>query len=160
MKVGADNVSHTSMARERRRGGVLRRLVLWTAVAGLLATGVVGFVLWRELTADLPPVEQLLRYQPPVATRVFADDGTLIGEFYVERRYLVPLDRVPQHVRLAFLAAEDADFYRHRGINPLSIVRALAANLTHHQVVQGGSTITQQVVKTLLLTPERSYERK
>src|SRR6185369_15178523 len=93
-------------------------------------------------------------------TRIFADDGTLIGEFYVERRYLVPLDRIPAHVRLAFLAAEDADFYRHRGIDPVSIGRAALANVLHHQVVQGGSTITQQVVKQLLLTPERSYERK
>jgi penicillin-binding protein 1A len=63
-------------------------------------------------------------------------------------------------VRLAFLAAEDADFYRHGGVDPLSIARAFLTNLLHHEVVQGGSTITQQVVKALLLTPERSYERK
>src|SRR5262249_46305670 len=108
----------------------------------------------------LPPVDQLLRYHPPVATRVYADDNTLIGEFYVERRYLVPLDRIPQHVRRAFLAAEDADFYRHRGVDPIGIARALVTNLARHRVTQGGSTITQQVVKALLLTPERSYERK
>ena len=148
------------MAQQRRRGGVLRRIAVWSATAVVLAAALVGFVLYRELTAELPPVEQLLRYQPPVATRVFADDGTVIGEFYVERRYLVPLDRVPAHVRLAFLAAEDADFYRHRGVNPVSILRALVTNLLRHHVTQGGSTITQQVVKGLLLTPERSYERK
>src|SRR3989442_3037617 len=148
------------MARQRGRGGVLRRIAVGSATAVVLAAALVGFVLYRELTAELPPVEQLLRYQPPVATRVFADDGTVIGEFYVERRYLVPLDRVPAHVRLAFLAAEDADFYRHRGVNPVSILRALVTNVLRHQVTQGGSTITQQVVKGLLLTPERSYERK
>ncbi len=147
------------MAR-RGRGSWLRRLVLWTALVGVLATGIVAFVLYREITRDLPPVDQLLNYQPPVASRVYSDDGTLIGEFYVERRYLVPLARIPQHVRLAFLAAEDADFYRHRGIDPISILRAFGTNLIHHHVVQGGSTITQQVVKALLLTPERSYERK
>jgi penicillin-binding protein 1A len=147
------------MARQRRVGP-LWRLVLGTAAAGALAAAVGGFVLYREITRDLPPVDQLLRYQPPVATRIFADDGTLIGEFYVERRYLVPLARVPQHVRLAFLAAEDADFYRHRGVDPLSIARAMVTNVLHYQVVQGGSTITQQVVKALLLSPERSYERK
>ena len=147
------------MARPRR-AGVLRRIVAWSVVAGLLAAGVAGFVVYREVTTDLPPVDQLLRYQPPVATRIFADDGALIGEFYVERRYLVPLAAIPPHVRLAFLAAEDADFYRHHGVNPLSILRAFVANLLHHQVVQGGSTITQQVVKALLLSPERSYERK
>jgi penicillin-binding protein 1A len=126
----------------------------------MLAAGVAGFVVYREVTADLPPVDQLLRYQPPVTTRIFSDDGTLIGEFYVERRYLVALARVPQHVRQAFLAAEDSEFYRHRGVDPVGIARALVMNLTHRRVMQGGSTITQQVVKALLLTPERSYERK
>jgi penicillin-binding protein 1A len=148
------------MARRRRFAGVLGRIVLWLGVAGVLAAGIVGFVLWHEVTAELPPVDQLLHYKPPVATRIYADDGSLIGEFYVERRYLVPLQQIPEPVRLAFLAAEDADFYRHRGVEPISMLRALGNNILHHQVVQGGSTITQQVVKQLLLTPERSYERK
>lgn len=129
-------------------------------MAGGLALALVGVILWRELTADLPPVDQLLTYRPPVVTRIFAEDGTLIGEFYVERRYVVPLESVPSHVRLAFLAAEDADFYSHPGIDPAGIARALLTNVLAKQVVQGGSTITQQVVKTLLLTPERSLERK
>ena len=125
-----------------------------------MAGVVAGAVVYRELTSDLPPVDQLLRYQPPTATRVFADDGTLIGEFYVERRYLVPLARVPMHVRLAFLGAEDADFYRHRGVDPLSIARAFLNNMRSGATRQGGSTITQQVVKNLLLTNERSWQRK
>ena len=144
----------------QRRWGWLRRLVGWTAVAVLLAGGAVGWVLYREITKDLPPVEQLARYKPPVTTRIYSDDGTLIGEFFVERRYLVPLAAVPQQVRLAFLAAEDSDFYTHRGVDPVGILRAMVMNFTHHRVVQGGSTITKQVVKALLLTPERSYERK
>src|SRR6185295_3690032 len=124
------------------------------------ACGITAFVIYREISAELPPVDQLLHYQPPAATRIFAADNTLIGEFYVERRYLIPLTRIPEHVRLAFLAAEDADFYRHRGIDPTGIGRAFLTNLTRQGVVQGGSTITQQVVKALLLSPERSYERK
>jgi len=148
------------VAPKQRRGGTLRRVVLWVTVAGALACGIAGYVLYREVTSDLPPVDQLLKYQPPVATRIFADDGSLIGEFYTERRYLMPLDRVPNHVRLAFLAAEDAQFYTHRGVNPTSVLRALWANMSSNRVVQGGSTITQQVVKALLLTPERSLERK
>jgi penicillin-binding protein 1A len=148
------------MARQARAVGVFGRLVRWVVLAGLLAGGLAGFVLYRELSSDLPPVDQLLRYQPPTATRVFADDGTLIGEFYVERRYLVPLARVPMHVRLAFLGAEDADFYRHRGVDPFSIVRAVVNNLRSGSRLQGGSTITQQVVKNLLLTNERSWQRK
>ena len=148
------------MAKRRRRLGWLGRIALWTAVTGALAAGILGVVLYQEITTDLPPVDQILHYKPPVATRIYSDDGTLIGEFYVERRYLVPLERIPQHVRLAFLAAEDADFYRHRGVDPEGMARALVANLFHGHVVQGGSTITQQVVKALLLSPERSYERK
>jgi len=134
------------MAKRRRRLGWLGRIVLWTAVTGALAAGILGVVLYQEITTDLPPVDQILHYKPPVTTRIYSDDGTLIGEFYVERRYLVPLERIPQHVRLAFLAAEDADFYRHRGVDPEGMARALVANLFHGHVVQGGSTITQQVV--------------
>jgi penicillin-binding protein 1A len=148
------------MARKARPIGVFGRIVRWVVVAGLLAGTLAGVVLYRELSSDLPPVDQLLRYQPPTATRVFADDGTLIGEFFVERRYLVPLARVPMHVRLAFLAAEDADFHRHRGVDPLSIARAFLHNLRSGATRQGGSTITQQVVKNLLLTNERSWQRK
>ena len=138
----------------------IRRVVGTLLVAGVVAVGAVGFVVYREISQDLPPVDQLLSYQPPTTTQVFAEDGTMLGEFYVERRYLVPLDRVPNHVRLAFLAAEDADFYRHPGVDPFGIARAFIANMANKRVVQGGSTITQQVVKTLLLTPERSFERK
>src|SRR5438045_8969039 len=129
------------MAGERRRRGGIRRIVLWTAVAGVLACGVAGFVLYREVTADLPPVDQLLNYKPPVTTRIYSDDETLIGEFYVERRYLTPLARIPAHVRLAFLAAEDAEFYRHRGIDPFGIARAVLATPLHHRLRPGGGPL-------------------
>ncbi|HWP66886.1 MAG TPA: PBP1A family penicillin-binding protein, partial [Candidatus Limnocylindria bacterium] len=132
----------------------------WGLALGLLGGTVAGVILYLEITSALPPVDQLLTYRPPVATRVFADDGTPIAEFFVERRYLVPLERIPVRVRQAFLAAEDADFYEHRGIDPISIARALWTNLRSSGIRQGASTITQQVVKTLLLTPERSFERK
>ncbi len=139
---------------------VALKVVLWgvATVAVLVVLAVVA--VWRELTGDLPPATELLDYRPPAATRVYAADGTLIGEFYVERRYLLPLDQIPEHVKLAFLAAEDVDFYTHRGVNPMSIARALLANLQSGEIVQGASTITQQVVKQLLLTPERTFERK
>src|SRR5207247_9595548 len=111
----AGNVQERTMKAQRRRGGWFRRILLWTVVASMLAGGIAAFVVYRELTADLPPVDQLARYRPPVTTRIFAEDGTLIGEFYVERRYLVPLEHVPEHVRRAFLAASAADFSRPRG---------------------------------------------
>ena len=138
----------------------LLRIVGWGAVAVGAVVSLVGWALWRELTMDLPTVTELLDYRPPTATTIVAADGTPIGELYLERRYLVPIADVPEHVRRAFLASEDAEFYRHRGIDPVGIGRALLANLRQGEIVQGASTITQQVVKQLLLTAERSYERK
>jgi penicillin-binding protein 1A len=127
----------------------------------LLLSGVaaMGLAYW-ELSTTLPPVQQLAQYHPPVATQVLADDGTVIGEFYFEKRYVVPVREVPAVVRNAFIAAEDDTFYEHGGINPLSILRALINDVVAGGKIQGGSTITQQVVKSLLLTPQKSYERK
>jgi penicillin-binding protein 1A len=133
--------------------------VLWSGVALVVLAGLVGIAVWRELTQDLPTVTELLDYRPPTATRVYAADGTPVGEFYIERRYLMPIAQVPAHVRRAFLAAEDADFYQHPGIDRRAS-RALLANLRRREIVQGASTITQQVVKHLLLSPERTFERK
>ncbi len=141
------------------RAALLRILVV-ALLFGATVAGVVGFLVLREIRKDLPPVDQLAAYRPAVATQVYALGGELVGEFFLERRYLVPLDRIPVVVREAFIAAEDSNFYRHRGVDVASIARALLNNLFAGGVVQGGSTITQQVVKSLLLTPERSYERK
>jgi penicillin-binding protein 1A len=146
------------------RVATLRRTVrlLFTFLVGLVFVAVAGvavFVYW-ELTTNLPDVETLARYQPAMATQVLADDGTVIGEFYLEKRYVVPITRIPPTVRNAFIAAEDDAFYRHGGIDPSGIVRALLNNWMSGDKLQGGSTITQQVVKSLLLSPKKSYERK
>ncbi len=116
--------------------------------------------MYWELTTNLPPIDKLAQYRPPVATEIFADDGTVIGEFYLEKRYLLPIERIPPRVRNAFIAAEDDTFYEHGGVDPISIVRAFVNNVAAGGKVQGGSTITQQVVKSLLLSPKKSYERK
>ncbi|MCC6217507.1 MAG: transglycosylase domain-containing protein [Polyangiaceae bacterium] len=144
----------------RRAGRVLARLAALAALlAGVSSLAVVLVV--RHYEAELPSVEQLQRgYDPPQVTRVIARDGTPIGSLYVERRTVIELGQLPEHVRLAFLAAEDATFYEHEGLDYLGMVRALVANLRAGRTVQGGSTITQQVVKNLLLDPERTYARK
>jgi penicillin-binding protein 1A len=138
----------------------LRRIAAGVGLFVLGVGGVAGWVVYSEISANLPPVDKLLQYQLPVATRVYAADGTLLGEFYTEKRYLVPIAKIPEVVRQAFIAAEDSSFYRHKGVDVLGIARAAMANFTAGSVVQGGSTITQQVVKSLLLSPEKSYERK
>ncbi|MDG2307397.1 MAG: PBP1A family penicillin-binding protein [Candidatus Binatia bacterium] len=119
-----------------------------------------GFLVYSQFTENLPSVEKLLDYQPSVTTRVFAGDGSVLAEFFVEKRYLEPIHKIPRVVQLAFVAAEDATFYDHTGIDFISIGRAAFENYRAGATRQGGSTITQQVVKALLLSPERSYERK
>ena len=137
-----------------------RTLLLGFTLILLAAVGSAAAILYREFNVSLPPVEKLLDYRPPVATRVFADDGTLIGEFFFEKRYLTPIYKIPKSVQLAFVAAEDQNFFEHTGVDLQSIVRAAVTNYQAGTTRQGGSTITQQVVKSLLLSPERSYERK
>jgi penicillin-binding protein 1A len=97
---------------------------------------------------------------PPHRHHGHSDDNRKIGEFYKERRIVVPLSEMPAKLTEAFIAAEDARFYTHKGIDLLSILRAFFKNLEAGTIVQGGSTITQQVTKSFLLTPERSYRRK
>jgi penicillin-binding protein 1A len=120
----------------------------------------VAWLAYQDLTVALPSVEQLARYTTPAVTRVYADDGSLIGEFYLEKRYPIPLKQVPPVVQQAFLAAEDADFYYHPGVDVFGLARAFLSNWQAGRKLQGGSTVTQQVVKYLLLTPEKSYRRK
>lgn len=127
-----------------------------TALLGAIAT----FAAYSYITRDLPKLISFSDYRPPVTTRVYAADGSLMGEFSKEHRHFVRFDEIPPVVVQAFLAAEDADFYKHKGVDLMSVARAVLTNLKAGEVKQGGSTITQQVVKSLLLTPERTVQRK
>jgi penicillin-binding protein 1A len=132
-------------------------------VAGVLAlAGAVAlYLVVRHYEADLPSVGELRTYQAPQVTRILARDGTLLAELFTQRRTVVPVESLPAHVKLAVLAAEDAGFYEHEGLNYWGIARATIVNLRARGTRQGGSTITQQVVKNLLLaTHERTLSRK
>ncbi len=147
----------------RARRSLLRRLITWVALTTLLVVGVgVAAVVatFIYLGRDLPKISSLADYRPPVITSVYSDDNRKIGEFYNERRIVVPLEKMPKQLLEAFVAAEDDRFFQHRGVDIISIVRAFFKNLEAGKIVQGGSTITQQVTKSFLLTPERSYRRK
>ena len=122
--------------------------------------GIAVFALYIQIDQSLPSVEALKNYHPPLVTSVYSADNELIGEFFVERRYLVPLSELPPHLIKAFVAAEDSRFYEHGGVDLIGIFRAMLKNIQAGEIVQGGSTITQQVVKSLLLTPERTFMRK
>ncbi len=110
--------------------------------------------------SGLPKLTSLADYQPPLVTRVYNPDGRLLAEYADQHRILASLQDIPMRVRNAFLAAEDEHFYHHPGINPARMFSALLANLRAGHTVQGGSTITQQVAKNFLLSPERTYSRK
>jgi len=127
---------------------------------GIICAGLVLVSVFFQYSEDLPQISTLRDYRPPAITSVYADDGRLIAEFYKERRIVTPLSQIPQILIQAFVAAEDSRFFQHKGVDFISIVRAAVKNMEAGTVVQGGSTITQQVTKSFLLTPEKSYERK
>lgn len=120
----------------------------------------VAYFAYHHFTKDLPNFRSIDEYNPPSVTSVYSQDGKLIAEFFEQRRYPVPLEEVPKTLQLAFLAAEDANFFEHPGIDLWSIARAIWNNYQKKSGVQGGSTITQQIVKNILLTPERTFSRK
>jgi len=111
------------------------------------------------LTKDLPALTSIADYRPDIITKVYSDEGILIGEFATERREVIPISKAPALLIQAFVAAEDARFFEHEGIDFFSIFRAFIKNVRAGGVVQGGSTITQQVAKSLL-TSDRTFKRK
>ncbi|HEY8212053.1 MAG TPA: PBP1A family penicillin-binding protein [Myxococcaceae bacterium] len=135
-----------------------RLLVLMLAGVVLLAVaGVGGFFYFDR---NLPSVESLRTYQPPQVTKVRCADGSVCAEYYLERRTVVPIASLPQHVRNVFLAAEDADFYKHQGLDPFGMARAAIKSLLPGGRVTGASTITQQACRSILLSQERTFGRK
>ena len=146
---------------QRRKGGTWSALP-WPKLvgAGLIAGVLVVLGAYAYFSRNLPPVSSLRDYKPPQTTRVYDRHGKVIGEIFTERRTVIPLSEVPRHVVLSVLAAEDADFYEHEGLDYAGIVRAIGRDILSGRAAQGGSTITQQVVKLMLLTPERTVSRK
>ena len=130
--------------------------LLLTPLAFLLMIGIYIFILYK----DLPPAYSLEDYNPPLITLVFDRNGELIGEFFKERRILTPFEEFPPYLVQAFVAAEDGRFFDHKGLNYKAIFRALLANIKAGKKVQGGSTITQQVARSLLLSRKKTYTRK
>jgi penicillin-binding protein 1A len=127
---------------------------------GLLAAAVIGYGIWKY-SKDLPEHAQLQNYEPPVMTRVHAGDGGLLAEYAIQRRLYMPIQAMPRILISAFLSAEDKNFYKHSGIDPEGIARALLTNFHNRGArQQGASTITQQVAKNFLLDGTQSYERK
>ncbi len=137
----------------------LVRIGVGIVVVGLLLAAAFGGVV-TYYSRDLPDVAALRTLREPETTRILDRDGELLGELFDERRTVVPLERIPRVLVLSVLAAEDADFYRHEGFDTWGLARAIGRGILSGGDFRGTSTITQQVVKNLLLTSERSVERK
>ena len=148
----------------RRRHGFLLRIFGFMFAASLIVfvavAAAAAFILWK-VSKDLPDYEVLAKYEPPVMTRIHANDGNMIAEFSRERRIYVPFTAIPDQLIHAFLSAEDKTFYQHGGIDIQGILRAVFTNFGSsggHKV--GASTITQQVAKNFLLSSDQTMERK
>jgi penicillin-binding protein 1A len=156
------------MATERRAKRLPRRRWLRTFVFALfilfllggLGVGLAALWVFTILPRSLPPVTALENFEPVQGSRIFDDTDELITEFHVERRIFVPLTQIPKALREAIIATEDARFYSHFGVDPMGIARAVYQNFRHGRIVEGGSTITQQLAKVLFLTPDKSLDRK
>src|SRR6185312_10751718 len=134
------------------------------ALLALVGLGLIGvivvLIVLAKFNADLPQMITLQDYKPLLVSEVYDRNGKKIGEFYREKRILVPYDKIPKDIIDAFVSAEDGSFFKHEGINYTAIFRSFAVNLLKGKKAQGGSTITQQVARSLLLSSEKTYGRK
>jgi penicillin-binding protein 1A len=126
--------------------GIAALLAVVAAAAAALA--------WAHFSSGLPQIPTLAEYRPPVVTELVSADGQLFGELFVERRRLVPYERIPRRLVQAFVASEDQDFFEHRGVDPFGLARAALRTYVLRSRVQGGSTITQQTAKSILVSAE------
>ncbi|MBD5627229.1 MAG: PBP1A family penicillin-binding protein [Desulfovibrio sp.] len=140
-----------------------KKFLLWSfglvIFCGLLGAGAVA-ALFYWASRDLPNITRIADYDPPQATTVLARNGETLGTLCHEKRYVISLKDMSRFLPMAFLAAEDDSFYHHMGVDPVAILRAAINNFRKGHTGEGGSTITQQLIKQLLLTSERSYTRK
>ncbi|OAG28243.1 penicillin-binding protein 1A [Thermodesulfatator autotrophicus] len=128
--------------------------------AAAISLGLILALIYFYLSLNLPSISKLANYEPPATTTVLDHRGEVLAYWYKERRFPVPLSQVPPYLIQAFVSAEDARFYEHQGLDFWSILRAIIIDIKERRIVQGGSTITQQVARALLLTRERTFKRK
>ena len=137
------------------------KFILWSLSTVVFLGLCVGAYFWYVLSSNLPYIGSVKEYQPPIITEIFSDDGEVIGRLWDEKRTVLPLDQMPKHLIQAFVAAEDSRFFEHEGVDIKSIFRAFIKNMSTGKIKQGGSTITQQVTKSMVLkNVERTYRRK
>src|SRR5262252_3961941 len=138
------------------------RVLAYLALVGMTAAVFVGLGVYYAFSEGLPEIPRVAAWAPPILTEVYADDQVLAGEFYDERRKVVPYERIPKRLVQAFIASEDASFFDHPGIDAFGTLRAAIKTVLKKSTgagsVQGGSTLTQQTAKALLISSE-GFER-
>ena len=163
MKDSLKNKKPTKQKKKKKRSKLAKNLIigfysftLFCLLSGFAGAGFIYF----HYSQDLPDVRELRNYHPSTITQIYSDVDEKIAEFYIEKRIMTPLEDIPLALKQASLAVEDSNFYYHFGIDPKAIFRAFITNLKAGRVVEGGSTITQQLSKTLFLSRERKLPRK
>lgn len=134
--------------------------IMMAAIAIALAVGALGLALVQALSVDLPSLEQLETYRPRLITKVLGSDGSVIKQFYTERRVQVPLNEISPYLVEAVLATEDRRFYTHWGVDPISISRAIVVDIVTMSRAEGASTLTQQLARHLYLHLRKTWSRK
>ncbi len=148
-----------AVVKKARRSRGFRWIFTSMIAVGIVAgMGAAGFLAW--LIHESPSVDTLKDYRPSTTTRIYSDRNELIDSFYAEDRRVVAISEIPDVVIKAFVAGEDARFFQHEGLDLIGIFRAFVKNMIAGEIVQGGSTITQQVARSLYLSPERTFTRK
>ncbi len=132
------------------------KIIIITIIVFFAFLGGAGFALFR----DMPSIKEFDKVKTPQGTKVYAEDGTLIGEFKIQKGIYIPIKQMPKHLIDAVIAVEDSRFWKHKGIDYIGIGRALITDILHMQLKEGGSTITQQLAKIMFLTPEKTLSRK
>ena len=147
-------------ARPRWKVWAIRLTLLSLVGLGCAILGIGLLFFWVAHDPNVPDVTKLNDWNPKLVTKVYGSGNSLIGELAQERRTVIPFEKIPQILRQAVVDAEDAAFYEHSGVSYLGMLRAAWHNVRHGGIAQGGSTITQQVVKNSLLSSERRFKRK
>jgi len=140
----------------------IKLLLIFLFIFGFISIFIIFYTLWKY-SSELPSYEKIVEYKPNLTSRIYSSDGFLLKSFYTEERIFIPVNRIPNNIKHAFLASEDKNFYNHYGVDIIAVFRAFLTNIINinsNKRVVGASTITQQVVKNLLLSNELSYSRK
>ena len=148
-KVGTRSLKKISKTARGRAPGIQERIFLSILIIFPFVLASLGFYIYI-IIRDLPDVHSLKDYRPSITTRIYGENDRLIDEFFLEDRRLIAIAKLPKYVTSAFVAAEDSRFFQHKGIDFQGMLRAFIKNLEHGAIVQGGSTITQQVAKVVL----------